>query len=81
MQLVKFVRFVMVAALTVGTIAFILGGYVHEWNNVLMIVATSYAVCAVGMVPEGRILDHMPGLPTLIACLSLSDLTYLFPSF
>lgn len=53
MQIKKFVRFLLVAALTVGTLVFIMGGTIHNWDNVPLLLSTSFAVCAVGMVPEG----------------------------
>uniref|UniRef100_A0A914CGH3 Uncharacterized protein n=1 Tax=Acrobeloides nanus TaxID=290746 RepID=A0A914CGH3_9BILA len=53
MQIKRFVKFLVFMALTIGTLVFIVGGFVHKWNNVPMLLATSFAVCAVGMVPEG----------------------------
>uniref|UniRef100_A0A914DVB2 P-type ATPase A domain-containing protein n=1 Tax=Acrobeloides nanus TaxID=290746 RepID=A0A914DVB2_9BILA len=52
MQIKMFVKFLIFMALTIGTIVFVIGGFVHKWENVPMLLATSYAVCAVGMVPE-----------------------------
>uniref|UniRef100_A0A914D1H2 Cation-transporting P-type ATPase C-terminal domain-containing protein n=1 Tax=Acrobeloides nanus TaxID=290746 RepID=A0A914D1H2_9BILA len=53
MQIRLYIRFLLVAALAVGSSVFLMGGTIHHWENIPMLLATSYAVCAVGMVPEG----------------------------
>lgn len=53
MQIGKFVTFLMFAALGVGTAVFLMGGTIQKWDNIPLLLSTSFAVCAVGMVPEG----------------------------
>ena len=37
----------------VGTISMVAGGLVFGWSDWLLLLSTSYAVCAIALVPEG----------------------------
>ncbi|KAI1704572.1 e1-E2 ATPase domain-containing protein [Ditylenchus destructor] len=52
-QIKIFVKFLTVLAITVGSCVFLIGGFVHKWDDVIILLATSFAVCSVGMIPEG----------------------------
>uniref|UniRef100_A0A915DWP8 P-type Cu(+) transporter n=1 Tax=Ditylenchus dipsaci TaxID=166011 RepID=A0A915DWP8_9BILA len=60
-QLVKFLTFM---AISVGSSVFVIGGLVHQWEGIILLVVTAFSVCAVGMIPEG-----MPATVTSILTL------------
>uniref|UniRef100_A0A915EEG3 P-type Cu(+) transporter n=1 Tax=Ditylenchus dipsaci TaxID=166011 RepID=A0A915EEG3_9BILA len=63
-QIKQFVKFLTVLAIVVGLGVFVIGGFVHHWQHVALLLATSFSVCAVGMIPEG-----MPATVTSILTL------------
>uniref|UniRef100_A0AC34FT94 Uncharacterized protein n=1 Tax=Panagrolaimus sp. ES5 TaxID=591445 RepID=A0AC34FT94_9BILA len=52
-QMLRFVKFLVVLATTVALVAFIIGGFVHKWKNVIQLLCNGFLVCAIGMVPVG----------------------------
>ncbi|KAI1697156.1 e1-E2 ATPase domain-containing protein [Ditylenchus destructor] len=52
-QVKIFVKFLTVLAITVGLCVFLIGGFVNKWEDVIILLATSFAVCSVAMIPEG----------------------------
>uniref|UniRef100_A0A915DYZ5 Cation-transporting P-type ATPase N-terminal domain-containing protein n=1 Tax=Ditylenchus dipsaci TaxID=166011 RepID=A0A915DYZ5_9BILA len=52
-QVSKYVKFLVILACTVAGIAFTIGGFVRNWNNVIGLLANGFLVCAIGMVPCG----------------------------
>ena len=53
-QMLRFVKFLVVLATAVALVAFIIGGFVHKWKNVVQLLCNGFLVCAIGMVPCGR---------------------------
>ncbi|PAV71365.1 hypothetical protein WR25_24339 isoform C [Diploscapter pachys] len=52
-QIKFFVHFLLILAPAVGTISMIVGGLTFGWGNWILLLSTSYAVCAIALVPEG----------------------------
>ncbi|PAV71600.1 hypothetical protein WR25_22369 isoform D [Diploscapter pachys] len=52
-QIKIFVHFLLILAPAVGTISMIVGGLTFGWGNWILLLSTSYAVCAIALVPEG----------------------------
>ena len=46
-------HFLLIVAPAVGTISMIVGGLTFGWGNWILLLSTSYAVCAIALVPEG----------------------------
>ncbi|KAH7701523.1 P-type ATPase, partial [Aphelenchoides avenae] len=57
----NFVKFLVLVAPLVGLIMFIVGGFTHQWKHVLLLISSSFLVCAVALIPEG-----MPATVTTI---------------
>ncbi|KAI1707298.1 e1-E2 ATPase domain-containing protein [Ditylenchus destructor] len=53
MQVGKYVKFLVILACSVATIAFLIGGTIRKWRNVVGLLANGFLVCAIGMVPCG----------------------------
>jgi sodium/potassium-transporting ATPase subunit alpha len=53
LQMIRFVKFLVVLATAIALIAFIIGGFVHKWKNVIQLLCNGFLVCAIGMVPCG----------------------------
>ncbi|KAI1723202.1 e1-E2 ATPase domain-containing protein [Ditylenchus destructor] len=53
-----------IGQIAIGLSVFVIGGLVHKWDNIVLLLATSFAVCSVSMIPEG-----MPATVTSILTL------------
>uniref|UniRef100_A0A915DXQ6 P-type Cu(+) transporter n=1 Tax=Ditylenchus dipsaci TaxID=166011 RepID=A0A915DXQ6_9BILA len=63
-QIKLFVKFLTFLAVSIGTTVFVIGGLVHHWEHITLLLVTAFSVCAVGMIPEG-----MPATVTSILTL------------
>jgi sodium/potassium-transporting ATPase subunit alpha len=50
----NFVKFLVLVSPLVGLIMFIVGGFTHQWKHVLILISSSFLVCAVALIPEGK---------------------------
>lgn len=55
-QIKVFVKFLTILACVVGLVAFVVGGFSIHWNSnkVISLLVTSFTVCSVAMIPEGK---------------------------
>jgi magnesium-transporting ATPase (P-type) len=61
-QIKIFVKFLTIVAFIVGLVSFIVGGFNRHWTNVIPLLVTSFTVCAVAMIPEGKIFNPISNL-------------------
>lgn len=63
-EIKHFVKFLTAITVAIGLLAFAVGSFNAHWHHAAILLATSFSVCVLGMIPEG-----MPA--TVTSCLTL----------
>lgn len=53
-QIRKYVKFLVILACSVASIAFVIAGFLQNWVNMMPLFSNGFLVCVIGMVPCGK---------------------------
>ena len=66
MQIRKYITILVIVAGTLGTVCFVIGGFVHSWKNPVNLLANAFLTIAITIVPCGEFIKKDPEAQQLL---------------